>query len=279
MRLPSQKERNDPRGWAVVTGASSGLGREFALALAERGHPVLAAARRGERLNALADEVRLRGQRLEPLIVDLSTEAGIETLLTRAAALEIDLLVNNAGLAAYGPFTAMSAGRELEIVRVNVEAIVALTRQLLPAMLERGAGGIINVSSQMAFQPMPYFAAYAASKAFVLSFSEALAVELRGTGVRVTAVAPGFISTEFAAVANSQALERRLPHLRPDRVVRATLRAHERGRTVKVVGVFYSFLTIFGRFVPRAALRRAMGKVMRPVSMPPSKSRPAKPPR
>jgi short-subunit dehydrogenase len=277
MRLPSQRERNRPRGWAVVTGASSGLGREFSLALAERGHPVLAAARRGERLNALADEVHLRGQRLEPLTVDLSTEAGIETLLARAAALEIDLLVNNAGLAAYGPFTAMPAGRELEIVRVNVEAIIALTRQLLPAMLERGAGGIINVSSQMAFQPMPYWAAYAASKAFVLSFSEALAVELRGTGVRVTAVAPGFISTEFAAVASSQARERRLPHLQADRVVRAALRAHERGRTVKVVGVFYSFLTIAGRFVPRAALRRAMGKVMQPHSMPPSNSR-AKPP-
>jgi short-subunit dehydrogenase len=277
MRLSSQKERNRPRGWAVVTGASSGLGREFSLALAERGHPVLAAARRGERLNALADEVHLRGQRLEPLVVDLSTEAGIETLRVRAASLEIDLLVNNAGLAAYGLFTAMPAGRELEIVRVNAEAIVAVTRQLLPAMLERGAGGIINVSSQMAFQPMPYFAVYAASKAFVLSFSEALAVELRGTGVRVTAVAPGFISTEFAAVANSQALERRLPHLHPDRVVRAALRAHERGRTVKVVGVFYSFLTIAGRFVPRAALRRAMGKVMQPVSVPPSKSR-GKPP-
>jgi len=277
MLLSSHKERKRLRGWAVVTGASSGLGREFSLALAERGHPVLAAARRGERLNALADEVQMRGQRLEPLIVDLSTEAGIETLLARAAALEIDLLVNNAGLAAYGPFTATPAGRELEIVRVNVEEIVAVTRRLLPAMFERGAGGIINVSSQMAFQPMPYFAAYAASKSFVLSFSEALAVELRGTGVRVTVVAPGFISTEFAAVANSQALERRLPHLHPDRVVRAALRAHERGRTVKVVGVFYSFLTIAGRFVPRAALRRAMGMVMQPVSMPQSNSR-ARPP-
>jgi uncharacterized protein len=276
MRLSSQKERN-PRGWAVVTGASSGLGREFSLALADRGHPVLAAARRGERLNALADEVELRGQRLEPLIVDLSTEAGIETLVARTAALEIDLLVNNAGLAAYGPFTAMPAGRELEIVRLNVEAIVAVTRRLLPAMLERGAGGIINITSQMAFQAMPYWAAYAASKAFVLSFSEALAVELRGTGIRVTAVAPGFVTTEFAAVANSQALERRLPHLDPRRVVMAALRAHDRGRTVKIVGGFYSFLTIVGRFVPRAALRRAMGKVMQPVPMPPSNSR-AKPP-
>jgi short-subunit dehydrogenase len=278
MRMSSQKEHNRPRGWAIVTGASSGLGRKFSLALAERGHPVLAAARRGERLSALADEVQLRGQRLEPLTVDLSTEAGIETLLARVAALEIDLLVNNAGLAAYGPFTATLAGRELEIVRVNVEAIVAVTRRILPAMLERGTGGIINVSSQMAFQPMPYFATYAASKAFVLSFSEALAVELRGTGVRVTAVAPGFINTEFAAVANSQALEHRLPHLNPDRVVMAALRAHDRGRTVKIVGVFYAFLTIVGRFVPRVALRRAMGKVMQPVPMPPSSNSRAKPP-
>jgi short-subunit dehydrogenase len=116
----------------------------------------------------------------------------------------------------------------------------------------------------MAFQPMPYFAAYAASKAFVLSFSEALAEELRGTGVRITAVAPGFISTEFADVAGSQHPQRRLPHLQPRDVVESALHAYERGRTVKVVGGFYAFLTFSGRFAPRAALRRTMGRVLRP---------------
>jgi uncharacterized protein len=252
-------------GWAVVTGASSGLGREFALALAGRGHPVLAVARRGERLRALADEVSARGGRLEPLTADLSTSDGVEAVLARAAPLPVELLVNNAGVAIYGPFSSTAAERELELVRLNVEAIVALTRGLLPAMLARGQGGVINVASQMAFQPMPYFAAYAASKAFVLSLSEALAEELRGTGVRVTAVAPGFVSTEFAEVAGSHEPERRFPHLQPRRVVESALRAHDRGRTLKLVGPLYSFLTFAGRFAPRAALRRMMGRAMRPT--------------
>jgi short-subunit dehydrogenase len=249
----------------VVTGASSGLGREFARALADRGYPVLAVARRGERLRALADEIARGGGQLEPLVADLSTTEGVDTLLSSAAEREVELLVNNAGLALYGPFTALPPERERELVRVNVEAVVALTRGLVPPMVDRRRGGVINVASQMAFQPMPYFAAYAASKAFVLSFSEALAEELRGTGVSVTAVAPGFISTEFAAVAGSEAAERRLPHLQPDDVVQSALRAYERGRAVEVVGAFYSFLTFAGRFAPRAALRRTMGRVLRPT--------------
>jgi uncharacterized protein len=252
-------------GWAVVTGASSGLGREFALALAERGHPVLAVARREEHLLVLAEEVAASGGQLEPLIADLSTSVGVEELLARAASLEVELLVNNAGVATYGPFASTPVERELELVRLNVEAIVALTRGLLPTMLERGRGGVINVASQMAFQPMPYFAAYAASKAFVLSFSEALAEEVRGTGVRVTAVAPGFVTTEFAEVAGSNEPERRFPHLQPRRVVETALRAYERDRTVKVVGSFYAFLTFAGRFAPRAALRRTMGRALRPT--------------
>jgi short-subunit dehydrogenase len=248
----------------VVTGASSGLGREFALALAARGHPVLAVARRAERLSALADEVAARGGRLEPFVADLSTADGVEQLLTTARELEVELLVNNAGIATYGPFTSTPSERERELVRLNVEALVALTHGVLPAMVERRRGGVVNVASQMAFQAMPYFAVYAASKAFVLAFSEALAEELRGSGVRVTAVAPGFISTEFATVAGSEAAERRLPHLAPDRVVRASLRAYDRRRAVEVVGAFYSFLTFMGRFAPRTVLRRAMGRVFRP---------------
>lgn len=264
MKLPTSQT-----GWAVVTGASSGLGREFALALAQRGHSVLAVARRGERLRALADEIDARGGRIEPLIADLSTTAGVEALLARAKPLQVELLVNNAGVATYGPFASTPVERELELVRLNVEAILALTGGLLPQMLARGRGGVINLASQMAFQPMPYFAAYAASKAFVLSFSEALAEELRGTGVRVTAVAPGFVSTEFAEVAGSHHPERRFSHLQARRVVESALRAHDRGRTVKVVGGFYAFLTFAGRFAPRPALRRMMGLVLRPAPAPP----------
>jgi hypothetical protein len=200
----------------------------------------------------------------------------VDRLLTRAASLEVELLVNNAGLATYGAFASTPLERERELVRLNVEAIVALTRGLLPALLARGQAGVINIASQMAFQPMPYFAAYAASKAFVLSFSEALAEELRGTGVCVTAVAPGFVTTEFTTVAGSHAAERRFPHLDARRVVESALRAHERGRTVKVVGARYAFLTFAGRFAPRAALRRMMGSALRPTATPGS-STPAAP--
>ena len=239
---------------------------------------MLAAARREERLCALADEVESRGGRLEPLVADLSTPAGIDTLLTRAAALEVELLINNAGVATYGPFASAPAERERGVVRLNVETIVALTRGLLPQMLARGRGGIINIASQMAFQPMPYFASYAASKAFVLSLSEALAEELRGTGVRVTAVAPGFISTEFTEVAGSREPERRFPHLQPRHVVESGLRAHERGRTVTVIGPFYASLTVAGRFAPRAVLRRMMGRRLRPAAAARSASPGASPP-
>jgi short-subunit dehydrogenase len=248
-----------------VTGASSGLGREFARVLAQRGYLVLAVARRGDRLNLLADEVRRAGGRIEPLVADLSSADGIDVVVRAAAERDVELLVNNAGLATYGRFASASPELQRDLVRLNVEAVVTLTGRLLPAMLERGRGGIINVASQMAFQPMPYFAAYAASKAFVLSFSEALAAELRGTDVRVTAVAPGFVRTEFGAVAGSEVPERRFPHLRPERVVIAALRAHERGRTVKVVGGLYALLTLAGRFAPRFVFRRMMERVMRPA--------------
>ena len=202
-----------------MTGASSGLGREFALALAVRGYPVLAVARRRDRMRALAEEVEGGGGRLESLAADLSTTGGIEAVLKRARELEVELLVNNAGVASYGPFVSAPPERERALVRLNVEAIVALTRGLLPQLLARNRGGVINVASQMGFQPMPFFASYAASKAFVVSFSEALAEELRGTGVRVTAVAPGFVSTDFAEVAGSRQAQRRFPHLQPRPVV------------------------------------------------------------
>jgi uncharacterized protein len=260
------RSQRTQRSWAVVTGASSGLGREFARALASRGHPVLAVARRGERLRDLAAEVKAAGGELDPLVADLADAAGVESVLARAADAEVELLVNSAGMALYGPFSSFPFERERQLLRLNVEAVVALTCGLLPQMLERRRGGVINVASQMAFQPMPYFAAYAATKSFVLSFSEALAAELRGSGVRVTVVAPGFVRTEFADTAGSQGPQRHFPHLQADRVVRAALRSHDRGRTVDVIGATYSFLTFAGRFAPRPALRTMMERVLRPPS-------------
>jgi short-subunit dehydrogenase len=252
-------------GWAVVTGASSGIGRSLALALVDSGRPVLAVARRGDRLQVLADEVAARGGRLEPLAADLSTSAGVETVLSSPQSRDVELLINNAGAAAYGPFAGLAPERFHELVRVNVDAVLALTHGLLPSMLERRRGGVINIASEMAYQAMPYFAVYAATKAFVLSFSEALAEELRGSGVRVTAIAPGFTTTEFASVGGSEAAERRLPHLDPEQVAAIALRAHARGRTVKVVGRTYSVLAFSGRLAPRMAVRWMMGRMFRPA--------------
>jgi uncharacterized protein len=225
---------------------------------------VLAVARRAERLTELAGEVDRDGGRLEPFVGDLSTADGVDALLSTAREREVELLVNNAGVATYGPFTSTPPERERDLVRLNVEAVVVLTRGVLPAMVERRRGGVINVASQMAFQPMPYFAAYAASKAFVLGFSEALSEELRGSGVTVTVVAPGFVSTEFTDVTGSHAPERRMPHLNAARVVESALRAHDRRRKVKVIGGAYVFLTLAGRLAPRALLRRMMGRAFRP---------------
>jgi short-subunit dehydrogenase len=154
-KVPPTNEHDSPTGptkpWAVVTGASSGIGREFAIALAQRGKPVLAVARDGERLSALADEVASQGGRLETLSADLSRPEGVESVLAAAAGREVELLVNNAGAASYGPFVTLSPERERELVRLNVEAVVVLTHGLLHGMLERGRGGVINVASIVAF--------------------------------------------------------------------------------------------------------------------------------
>lgn len=252
-------------GWAVVTGASSGLGREFARVLAGRGQPVLAVARRAERLDALAEEVASGDGLLEPLVADLATQGGVEAVATAAGERDVALLINNAGAATYGAFASASPQRQRELIRLNVEAVIALTSALLPALLARGQGGVINIASQMAFQPMPYFASYAASKSFVLSFSEALAAELRDTDVHVTVVAPGFVRTEFTMLAGSESAQRHFPHLDAEDVVRSALRAHDRGRVVKVVGSLYAVLVFAGRFAPRALLRRTMEWAMRPA--------------
>ncbi len=253
-------------GWALVTGASSGIGYAFATELARRGHPVLAVARRGERLEKLASEARTFGGRIEPLRADLLDPAGVHSVAERAAELDVELLVNNAGVATYGAFAEQPLERELDLIRLNVAALVELTHRLLPALLRHGRGGVINVASEMAFQPMPYFASYAASKAFVLSFSEALAEELRGSGVRITAVAPGFVRTEFADLAGSRRAQRPFPHLTPERVVAVALRAYESGRVVKTVGAFYTALSLMARVAPRAFMRRLLGRLMKPAA-------------
>jgi len=264
MSATNQSGGHNKQRWAVVTGASSGFGRAFALQLAESGHQVLLVARRQQELQRVAAEIEQRGGVAEILVADLVAPGGVDVVVRRATNLgEVDVLVNNAGFANYGPFLSQSAAREVDQIALNIGALVALTRALLPPMVARGRGQIINVASLLSFMPTPYFATYGATKAFVLAFSEALAFELRGSGVRVLATCPGPAQTEFARVAGSELVYEQLPALNPDTVARVSLRAAGSGRAVRVVGLLYVVLAFLVRLTPRFLMRRIMGRLFR----------------
>jgi len=253
------------KGWAVVTGASSGIGLAFARELARRGHPVFAVARRRERLEALAREAAECGNRVEFVAADLKTEEGCTAVIRQLDRLrEIELLVNNAGIATAGDFLDASIDDEIGAIQLNVEALVRLTHAVLPGMVRRDRGGIINLASVVAFQPFPRFAVYAASKAFVLSFTEALAEEVRGTGVRILALCPGAARTEMDLFAHNEGLLGKLPSLTAEQVARTAVRALDGSRVVKVVGTLNRVLVFVNRLMPRWAMRWLMGVIASP---------------
>ena len=182
-----------------MTGASSGLGRGLAARLADRGMSLVLTGRNEARLDEAAHEIRRAAPRVkvETVAADLSTRSGVSALLDHVGDRPIEVLVNNAGFGSYGPFAEADAEREADEVAVDVSAVITLARAFLPGMLARGSGGILNVASTIAFQPAPYQAVYGASKAFVLSFSQALWAEARAAGVAVTALCPGPTRTGF----------------------------------------------------------------------------------
>ena len=241
--------------WAVVTGASSGLGRGLAAGLADRGMSVVLTGRNGARLKEAADAIRRASPdvQVETVTADLSTSSGVATLIDRVGDRSVEVLVNNAGFGSYGPFVEADPDREADEIAVDVSAVVTLARAFLPGMTARGSGGILNVASAIAFQPAPYQAVYAASKAFVLSFSQALWAEARGAGVTVTALCPGPTRTGFVdalgADVEQTAIYRRLAD--PEPVIEAGLRALDRGRAVVIPGVRNRVLAESGRFMPR----------------------------
>jgi short-subunit dehydrogenase len=253
------------REWAVVTGASSGIGLAFARELQMRGYRVLAVARRRERLEALAREAAEVGGHVEPLPADLTAEQGLAKVVRRIGELrEIELLVNNAGVATGGDFVDASIERGIAEIELNVAAVVRLTHNVIGAMAARRRGAVINVASVVAFQPFPHFAVYAASKAFVLSFTESLAQEVKAKGVRVMALCPGATRTELDMFASNPGLLGKLPSLSAERVIKAGLAALDRGRVVKVVGGFNGLLVFMNRLAPRWAMRAIMGAVAKP---------------
>ena len=252
-----------PHSAALVTGASAGIGAEIARELAARGHGLVLVARRKQRLDALADELAAaHGIRTETIACDLSKSAPRARLPGRLAelGLEVEILVNNAGFATSGPFYEADPERELEQVRVLVEAVVALTSGFVPPMVRRGRGALLNVSSTAGMQPLPYSAGYSAAKAYVLTFSEALHYELRGHGVTVTALAPGPVETEFWQIADwqvstGQSVDKAVPRsarISPRDAARAAVRGLEAGRRVVVPGLPVRTALEAARYVPNA---------------------------
>jgi short-subunit dehydrogenase len=259
-------------GWAVVTGASSGLGALFAEKLAQRGLPLVLAGRDEARLT----DVRERVQRLAPgidvelVVGDLGSQAGAEALVAVLQERVIDVLVNNAGFGTYGRLAEVDADRDRDLIAVNVDALVRLTHAVLPGMLARGHGQILNVASTIAFQPAPYQATYGASKAFVLSFSQALWAETKGSGVTVTALCPGPTRTGFVdaldADVSGTAIYQKLAS--PEPVVAAGLRALDRGRPVVVPGMRNWVMANAARLSPGWVGALISGRMLRPAGEP-----------
>jgi len=249
---------------ALITGASSGIGAEFARELARRGHGVTLVARREELLQALAVELREEhGVRAEVLACDLVDPAARDALPGRVEALglTVDILVNNAGYGSAGDFIALSPAREADMVRLNCEAVVALTGAYAPQFVERGSGAILIVASMAGVQPLPRQATYAASKAFALHFAEALHSELGGHGVHVTALCPGPVDTEFARRAGLEQMFAGVPGLAKVSsrdVAKQAISALSRNRRVVVPGLPIKIGAVAGRFTPRSILLPVM---------------------
>lgn len=253
---------------ALITGASSGIGEAFARALARPGDSLILVARSKDKLEALAAKLRAsHGVAVEVIAVDLS-EAGCGAKLATEIArrgLRVDLLVNNAGFGAAGAFAKQAPERDAEMIRLNVAAVVELAHAFLPAMLERGRGGILNVASVAGFQPTPHMAIYGATKAFVLSFSESLWAETRGRGVKVTALCPGPVDTPFFEATGNPELRKAVPKgmmMDADRVVAQALAALEAGRPVVVPGAANKLVTWAPRLLPRRWMTLASAAVM-----------------
>src|SRR6266513_2354201 len=248
---------------ALITGASAGIGREFARQLAGRARSMILVARREDSLVELADELQREHPNLRIHIrkVDLANLAELQDLLQwlDREKLGIDLLINNAGLGDSGPFANSDPVRNSEMTLVNVTALTSLTRHLVPQMITKHHGGILNVSSSAGFLPIPGSAVYAATKAYVTSFSEALRAELRGTGVSVCALCPGPVQTEFQEVARRQGVQSRLGPkfvvVRVEQVVREALVALEADRPLVIPGFAMKLLMLLARLMPMPVLR------------------------
>ena len=250
---------------ALITGASAGIGREFARQLGNRARTLVLVARREQRLNELRNELRNRNANLNVhvRVVDLYDKSQIDLLVRwlEQNKIDIDFLINNAGLGDTGPFATSPSQRNDEMLQVNIVALTTLTRALLPQMISRKRGAILNVSSSAGFLPIPEFNVYAATKAYVTSFSESLRAELRGRGVTVTALCPGPVHTEFGDVAARQGGQPtsgpEFTYVSVEQVVRDALAAIEANKPLVIPGFFMKLGMFLVRITPMSILRLA----------------------
>jgi short-subunit dehydrogenase len=259
-QLPRQE-----RGTVLITGASSGIGLELARLFAADGADLVLIARSEEKLRELAAGLAAQhGTAAQVLTADLTRPASageIAETLTRQG-VQVDVLVNNAGFGAHGQVAGIGIQRQLDMIEVNVAALTRLTALFLPGMLERGHGAVLNVASTAAFQPGPNQAVYCATKAYVMSFTEALAEEVRGTGVRVSCLAPGATDTQFAAQAGmANTLAFRMGTMAAGPVARAGHDGLRRGKTVVIPGLRNRAMALSVRLAPRALVTRIAGRV------------------
>jgi short-subunit dehydrogenase len=241
---------------ALVTGASGGIGMELARVLAPD-HDLVLVARSAAKLDALATE--LGGARV--IAADLSDPSAVGKIVAEVP--DVDVLVNNAGVGDFGAFAEADLDRTLAMIQLNITSLTALTRRYVPGMLERGNGRVMNVASTASFQPGPLMAVYYATKSYVLSFSEAIAEEMRGTGVTVTALCPGPTASGFQAAADMElsplVANRKLPSAAD--VARYGVKAMEKGEVVAVPGALNKAMATSVRFTPRFVLRRVVRKM------------------
>jgi len=250
---------------ALITGASSGIGEVFARKLAARGRNVLLVARSEDKLITLCNELgRSNSIRAQYVALDLSKPDAAKTLFDEAAqrGLTVDMLINNAGFGSMGEFSKLDLERELNMIDLNVKSVVELTHRFLQPMLERKQGTIINVASTASFQAVPFMATYAATKAFVLSFSEALWEENRAYGIKVMALCPGVTETNFFEAARGHKPPARVSQT-PEEVVDTALRGLARGRSHIISGWTNFLMTQSERLAPRSLITRVAGRMMR----------------
>ena len=243
----------------VVTGASSGIGTEIARGLARRGYPLLLVARRRERLDELAGELRTNhSATVDVMPLDLADTAQRAELADRLTASPTAGLCNSAGFGTSGQFYSLPIERETEEVTLNALALMELTHAALPGMVDRHAGAVLNIASIAGFQPIPGMAVYSATKAFVQTFSEAVHEELHGTGVSCTALCPGPVPTEWADIADAQQWSIGIAQVSPADVAQAAIAGMLEGRRSVVPGFVPKVVSMGGRFAPRSVLLPAL---------------------